>query len=486
MGHGESELIELVAGFARDPLGFVRGAWEWGKGDLAGSDGPRAWQTEMLDTIGQHLRKTPHEPLKISVASGHGIGKSALIGWIIAWALSTCDDCRVVVTAGSGAQLQTKTIPEVSKWFRSAINAHWWDVRANSIRSLSKGHGDTWRADYLTWSEDNPQAFAGLHNQGKRIVVVYDEASAIAAPIWDTTAGALTDQDTEIIFIAFGNPTQNTGRFRECFGSAAHRWITRQIDSRTVDGTNKAEISKWVEDYGEDSDFVRVKVRGEFPRSGSSQFVGSDLVAACRKYKAQGHERMPKIMAVDVARFGDDQTVLALRQGRKASFLATYRGLDNMQVAAHVVEFIGDHAPDAVVIDGDGLGAGVVDRVKQLGFGRKLTEFHGGHAAHDGSAYYNRRAEIWGAMRDALKAGMEIPDLPEIEADICGPQYGFSAKQQVQLEKKEDMKRRGLGSPDLGDALAMTFAVKVATPQRKSEGRPQTVGAGSYAGGWMG
>ena len=115
-----------------------------------------------------------------------------------------------------------------------------------------------------------------MHNQGKRIIALFDEASSIPDVIWETTEGALTDKDTEIIWGVFGNPTRNTGRFRECFagGRFQHRWQPRQVDSRTARLTNKEEIAEWINDYGEDSDFVRVRVKGIFPRAGSMQFVG--------------------------------------------------------------------------------------------------------------------------------------------------------------------------------------------------------------------
>src|SRR5690606_38633063 len=112
----------------------------------------------------------------------------------------------------------------------------------------------------VPWSERNTEAFAGLHNAGKRIIVIFDEASAIPDIIWETTEGALTDVDTEILWFVFGNPTRNTGRFRDCFdgGKFAHRWRQQKVDSRQVQRTNKKEIEDWIADYGLDSDFVRV------------------------------------------------------------------------------------------------------------------------------------------------------------------------------------------------------------------------------------
>lgn len=200
-------------------------------------------------------------------------------------------------------------------------------------------------------------------------------------------------------------------------------------------------------------------MRGECPRAGSSQLISSDVVAACRKYKAFGFSNLPKILSVDVARFGDDKSVILCRQGRQARILAKLSGVDTVQLAERVIAFINSEHPDAVVIDGDGLGAGVVDQLRHRGF--HVHEFHGGSTPWDAAAYFNRRAEVWAKMAEWLKAGAEIPDDPELDVDLTGVQYGYSAKQQIQLEKKEDMKKRGMASPDLGDALAMTFSVTV-------------------------
>jgi len=345
------------------------------------------------------------------------------------------------------------------------VNKRWFSVEAESITIRNPQHKRLWRCDRIAWTEHNPEAFAGLHNMGKRILVIFDEASAIADKIWEVTEGALTDENTEIIWLVFGNPTRTDGRFRECFGKSKHRWKTFQIDSREVEGTNKAEFQRQVEDYGEDSDHVRIWVRGEFPSASSTQLIPNDIVAAARKYKAQGYESLPKVLSVDVARFGDDQTVIGWRQGRKAVILAKWRGLDNVQVAERVIGFIEELRPHATVVDGDGLGAGVLDQIKHRGYSRTLFEFHGAQKANDFAKYFSRRAECWGLMRDWLMAGAEIPDDPELETDLTSPEYLYSRQQQIQLEKKEDMKSRGLASPDCGDMIAMTFAPRIAAPR---------------------
>ena len=400
---------------------------------------------------------------------------------VIDWAMSTCEDCKVVVTAGTGTQLATKTAPEVQKWFRLGMNVHWWDINATSIRVKDPQHQAMWRTDFITWSVQKTEGFAGLHNKGKRIVIIFDEASSIDDIIWEVAEGVLSDEGTEIIWIAFGNPTRNTGAFYQAI-TGANRWHKRQIDSRTVEGTNKTLLDAQIKEWGEDSDRARVRIRGEFPRGGSTQFISGAAVSAARKRVADGFEGMPVILGVDVARFGDDRSVICKRQGRKAEFLGKFYHNDTQKVGGLVQEAIDEHKPDAVVIDGDGIGGSVFDYLKARGYDRKtvMVEFHGGGTPIDPHKYLNRRAEIWGEMKEWLEGG-DIPDDAEIETDLTGPDYGYHPTRGcLALEKKDDMKARGVDSPDLGDSLAMTFAVKVA-PKRKEEARERHYGSD----GWM-
>lgn len=470
----ELELAKDIGSYSLDPLGLVKYAYPWNSEHLK-TPGPRTWQGEILDDLRKHLADpaTRFQPYLTAVASGHGIGKSALIAMIIHWAMSTCEDCKVSITAGTGTQLATKTAPEVQKWFRRAINAHWWDINATSIRVKDPNHQAMWRADFVTWSIQKPDAMAGAHNQGKRIVLIFDEASAIDDVIWQTVEGALTDEETEIIWIAFGNPIRNSGEFYRAI-TGANRWRKRQIDSRTVEGTNKDLLDAQAKEWGEDSDRCRVRIRGEFPRGGSVQFISGESVAAARKRKAEGFDRMPIILGVDVARFGDDRSVIFKRQGRYSEVVGKFYGVDTQKLGGLVQESIDKIKPEAVVIDGDGIGGSVFDYLKARGYERKtlLHEFHGGGTPQDADKYLNKRAEIWGSMRDWMEGG-QIPDEPEMETDLTGPDYGYHpSKGCLVLESKDDMKSRGVDSPDLGDALAMTFAVKVAPPAPVKPTRP--------------
>lgn len=465
----DRQLVEDIGGFSKDPLAFVMYAFPWGEKNtpLEKFDGPHEWQADLMRDIRDGLVSV-EQAIQIARASGHGIGKSACVSMIVCWAMATMPHCRGVITAGTENQLRTKTQPEIAKWFRMMICAHWFDCTATKI--YAKAHPTSWRVDFIPWSKENPEAFAGLHNMGRRILVIIDEASQVADLIWDTIRGALTDEGTEIIWLVFGNPTRNTGEFRQCFGRNRHRWNTKQIDSRNVPGTNKTLIDQWVEDYGEDSDFVRVRVRGVFPQAGSMQLISSDVVEGARSRECEALENEPIVLGVDVARGGDDESVIAVRQGRDGHSRPwmRYRVRDTMALASEVHRVASLYRADAVFVDATGIGAGVYDRLNQLRMpnGCQVYEINFAQRADsewlsNGIKAANKRAEMWWNMAEWLKRG-SIPDDQVIEDDLIGTEYGFDRNNAVLLEKKDDMKKRGLASPDNGDALALTFAYQIA------------------------
>lgn len=470
------QLCAELANYTHDPLGFVLDTLPWGRGVLASQSGPRQWQADYLGDLGDRLR-TEGSPHLTAVASGHSIGKSALVAWLILWAMATWENTRGVVTANTEGQLRGKTWPELAKWHGLWLLRPLFARTATAIYATEAERN--WRVDAVPWSETRPESFAGLHNAGGRTLIIMDEASAIPDVIWEVTEGATTDEDGEILWCIFGNPTRNTGRFRECFsgGRQAHRWRSRQIDSRTIEGINKTLLNQWVEDYGEDSDFVRVRVRGVFPRASVKQFIPSDVVDEARKRDPFSDRGAPVILGVDVAREGDDESVIAIRRGRDAQTVpwVTMREADTMRTAAAIAEAIKAHRPDAVFIDEGGVGGGVVDRVRQLGhavigvkFGAKADRSSTAGADAQGERFANKRAEMWGAMRAWLAGGGAIPDDQDLADQLIGPEYGHTLKDEIILEAKKDMKKRGLASPDRADALALTFAYPVAPrPLRK-------------------
>lgn len=453
--------------YRHDPLGWARYAYDWGVGDLAKHPGPRAWQADTMAILGQHLRNlaTRHQPLRVAVTSGHGIGKSALVGMLVGWAMSTCRDTRAVVTANTENQLRTKTWPEIAKWTRSAINAHWWQVPAVSLYSVDPGGEKSWRADAIPWSENNTEAFAGLHNEGKRILLVFDEGSKIADKVWEVAEGALTDEGTEIIWLAFGNPTQSTGRFRECFRRYRHLWTTRQIDSRTVEGTNKAYLDEFVQTHGEDSDIVKVRVRGQFPSQSVKQFISSNDIdpARGRHLSETAYNFAPKILTLDNSWEGDDEGVIGLRQGLMFKVLLVFAKNDNdIEVANKLAALEDEHGADAVFIDA-GYGTGVLSAGKTMKRKWRLVWFSG---ESPDLGCLNLRAHMYKQARDWLKEGGAIPDDQVLVDDLAGIETVPRLDGKIQLESKKDMKARGLPSPGRGDALVLSFAYPVKARER--------------------
>lgn len=462
------ELADECAKYYADPAGWAKWAFDWDYGDLKGFQGLDTWQEEFLNDVGECVTRNkfngvdPVDPIQLAVSSGHGIGKSALTAILLLWIMSTRPDCKGVVTANTSDQLRTKTWGELGKWKKRCIVGHWFEYN-NGKGNMNMYHAsrpETWRVDAQTCREENSESFAGLHAANSTPFYLFDEASAVPEKIWEVAKGGLTDG--EPMFFCFGNPTRNSGTFFECFNRFKHRWITRQIDSRKAKMTNKKLLDEWIADYGEDSDFVRVRVRGLFPKAGDMQFIPSDAVRAAQKEEAFYDLDDPLVMGVDVGRGGGDYSVVQFRKGRDARSYPTYRipgekTRDSMKLVSRIVDIASQHKPDIVNIDGTGVGGPMVDRIREMGLNANEIQF--GSTSPD-DHYYLMFSYIWGKMRQWLiGGGVAIKDHPDLEAELTQREYGHNLKDQLQLESKKNMKKRGLASPDWADALALTFAV---------------------------
>jgi hypothetical protein len=481
----EQKLAEDLAGFRHDPLNAVLFAFPWGAGELTGSPGPRAWQAEALDYIGQHFRnpETRNQPCQIAISSGHDIGKTAFIAMVSWWGMSTFEDARINVSANTGAQLNTKTSPEIAKWFRLPINAHWFDKTVTSVKARDAHHAEEWRCDLVAWSEDNPAAFAGLHNFGKRLIFILDEASEIPQAIFDTLAGTTLDENSEILVLVCGNPTRGTGPFIDIvFGRQKHRWKRYVIDSRTVEGTNKSKLEQWAQDYGEDSDFFRVRARGLPPAAASAQFIDQKLIDEAQRRIAVPSSRDPLVAGVDFAWGGGDDNVIRFRRGYDARSIPPIKikgeftrdpAVLTGKLAEILTEDFDGEKLAMLFMDSAGIAAPVESNLRALGHENLMSVNFGAHSPDVKAAYM--RDYMWMQMKEWLrKAAIDKdPDLAaDLAADLAGPCLVSDKQQRVKLEAKELMVKRGLDSPDDADALALTFAFPVA-PKDENEGREQ-------------
>ena len=399
----ESIADELVLCRA-DPVRFVETMFDWQGPELKGG-APEQWQKEVLAAIrdGLPLGKA----VRIAVASGHGVGKTALVSWILLWAMSTCKDCRGILTASNEAQLSTRNRAELRKWFRLFHGRAFFELTATALISADPGHEQTWRCDLLPWNEHRPESFAGLHNQGKRIVVIMDEASVIPPIIWATLEPIMTDVSTEIIWCAFGNPLHNAGPFRECFGRFSHRWLRWHIDAREVAISDKSQIKQWSEDHAEDSYFFMTRVRGQFPTAGALQFIDTALVEAAMAREIDPHPRDPLVLGVDVARFGDDCSVIYARRGMDARSILpmVFRGISIDRLEDKILDFCQQHRVEVIFCDGTGVGGGLVDHLQnRFNLPCEDVQFSARPLnANNQIRYAQKRSEMWGLMRDAFK-----------------------------------------------------------------------------------
>jgi len=523
----DAQLADAIADFYDDPLGYVMFCFPWDtdpaiqvvdwtsdeieestgkpyhevmaqyRGRFNSQFGPDLWACEFLDSLGVEIRKRSFDgtvavdPIQYATSSGHGIGKTVMVAWLIKFIMDTRPFSKGTVTANTEAQLRTKTWAELGKWHRRSLTSHWFEYNSGrgsmSLKHIK--HKEEWYCSAQTCREENSEAFAGQHAANSTSFYIFDEASAVPDKIYEVREGGTTDG--EPMTFDFGNPTRNSGRFyEECEGKFKHRYLVRKIDSRRVFITNKKRLKDWVDDYGEESDFVKVRIRGEFPSQGSLQFIPTSWVHRACLRETITDRFAPLTIGVDVARFGDDSSVIYPVLGNDARSFAPrqgdgiYQGLDNVQLAQKVIEKIEFFRsmgiePAAVFIDVGGTGSGVVDTLRHSGYDMVVEVNFGTTPVFEPDTYRYRSDEMWGRMREAIKTKLILPvmaqfqsegliaDNPgvaqQLSSELTQREFGYTISgNKVHMETKKDMKSRGLSSPDIADGLALNFAQDVA------------------------
>lgn len=474
---------------------FVMAAYPWEeKGTpLQYSTGPRQWQKDDLTELSDHILEQQHviaqggipTMFKKGTAAGRGPGKSAYLAWIAHWMMSTRIGSTVIVTANTEDQLKTKTFAEISKWVNTAINKHWFEPSVLSIQP-AKWWGQCVKTQLKIdtayyycrgqlWSDESPDAFAGAHNP-LGVLVIFDEASGIPSTIFTVTSFFFTEPVLNRYWLVNSNPRRNSGGFFDIFTGTDPTWKRRHLDIRTVEGIDPKIAQTLIDQHGIDSDQVRVEVLGQFPKQGNRQFISNELVREAQQRELVVDPAEPLIVGCDIARYGDDSSVFRFRKGRDARSIPPIRMAkrDTIYVGEQLMKAIDRYNPDAVNVDGGGAGAGVIDYVRSRGY--RVHDILFGSSAQD-PEWANLRTNLYARVRDWLPGGCLDRD-PVLFGDLTAAEYFpfGKASDKLMLQSKEDLKKLGYRSPDDGDALALTFATRVARKDLTvSKGHPSRV-----------
>ena len=478
------EIAEQLGKFRDDPLGFSLFAFPWGqKGSpLEHFDGPLAWQRQEMEDIRENL-SFDHLTKRVTM-SGHGIGKTAGLAQISLWALATFPGTKIVITANTQSQLESKTSVELMHWFNMFIGKEFFKATETRIMSVDPAWGKTWRLDLLPWSKDNPAAFAGLHNYGKRTVVIFDEACAIDGVIWDTVEGAFTDSNTQRLWLIYGNPLEATGRFAETELQPELGFSVKHIDSRDAEITDKTYYDNLVRIHGEDSNYVKSRIRGLLPDEFANHLFSNEILQnAARKEVVKGQEREPLIIGVDPAGMGEDHAVIWPRRGLDARSypIQSYAKIDEWDLALEVEALYHTLNADHITVDVGGSGGAVGRFLLRKGLPVIQVDFGGSPFSPDGTKYKNKRSQIYHDFKSWLADGGAIhkksPSEIDLPAEALMVEYAQHNREELLLKSKKDIKKDNDGkSPDHIDALVTTFTYPLT---KKGKGTGQ-VGSTRY------
>jgi phage terminase large subunit len=438
--------IEFVRRYRGQPVLFVR--------EVLGVE-PDPWQADMMEAVGRGERR-------ISVRSGHGVGKSTFASWLMLWFLLTRYPVKVVVTAPTSSQLFDALFAELKRWINELPQglSQLLNVKADKVELVAAPSEAFISA--RTSRAETPEALQGIHSD--HVLLVADEASAIPEAVFEAAAGSMSG--THACTILLGNPTRSSGFFFDTHHRLADQWVTKRVSCIDSPRVSDAYVEEMKDRYGEASNAFRVRVLGEFPLSDDDTVIPIDLVLAAQDRDVAVRPDGTSVWGLDVARFGSDKSALAKRTGSVVTEVRTWKGLDLMQTAGVVkAEWDGlppNARPREILVDSIGLGAGVVDRLRELGLparGINVAESPSFKAN-----YVNLRAELWFRLKGWLEArGCKLPKDEGLVAELVAPRYTFASNGKLRVESKDEMRKRGLASPDMADAVCLTLAGEAAT-----------------------
>lgn len=433
---------QFIARYERDPVAFVV--------NVLGAQ-PLAWQRDFLEAVGKGERR-------ISVRAGHGVGKSTGCSWAIIWHLLCKYPQKTVCTAPTSSQLFDALFAEVKTWINKLPEVLRDSIEVFSDRIVLKAAPESSFVSARTSSADRPEAMAGVHSEN--VLLVFDEASAIHEAVYESAAGSMSGHNATSILI--GNPTRKHGMFFKTHHELAPEWRTMHVSCLDNPLVSPDFVKQIRDTYGENSNAYRVRVLGEFPLKEDDTLIPAELVESAMARDVGLDPNQAVVYGVDVARFGDDRTVLCKRKGNVVTEIKGWQGADLMETTGRIVAEARMDRPEVIMVDSIGLGAGVADRLRELGF--NVRDVNVSESAAANPTAYRLRDELWLTVKEWLsQRACSLPKSEELRVDLVSPTYTFTSSGKVKVESKEEMKRkRGLRSPDYADALCLTFAGEAA------------------------
>jgi len=430
--------IEFQARYGNDPVRFVR--------EMIGLE-PDPWQAEVMEEVPKGTRR-------ITIRSGHGVGKSAMLAWLSIWFVLTRYPAKCVMTAPSSMQLFDALFAEMKGWINNMPDflKNLLDVTTDKV-ALKSAPAEVFISARTSRAE-TPEALQGIH--ADHVLLLVDEASGVPPAVFEAASGSMSSHSATTILT--GNPTRSTGFFYDSHTRLADQWKVFHVSCLDSGRVSPDFVEEMKLRYGEDSNAFRVRVLGEFPRSDDDTIISLDLAESATQRDVSVSPTSSLVWGLDVARFGGDRSALVRRQANAVTDIKVWRNLDLMQLCGAVkAEYdIANPKPETITVDSIGMGAGVVDRLRELGLpvlGVNVSE------SPSIGNYRNLRAELWYRLRDWLaKRDCKIPKDDTLIAELTSARYLFTSNGKVQVESKEDMKKRGIPSPDVADALCLTFA----------------------------
>jgi len=450
----DKQIAKIVKDFWNDRVGFAK--------HIIGAT-PNPNQAELLSALDSEDY--------IVIKSGINTGKSTTEAWSILHYMSCRPECKILCTSPSKDQLYSVLWAELNMWHKR-MNPIFRDMFIWTKTGFTHKEHENWFAHARTATKDNPQSLAGIH--AKYVYRIIDEASAVFEGAFDVIEGATGTIETKELLCS--NPTALSGTFYDSFNKnkdSYHRFTWNSLDYLQSKGGIVPDrfVERIRKKFGEDSNMWKIRVLGEFPLVDGDSFIPFDWVYRAVNREIPSQKDFPKVFGCDIARYGDDDTVIAIRQGDEFHPYHILKNKSTMETAGYIAYLANKEKPQAISIDVIGIGSGVFDRLEELGF-PVIAVNVAESPAIDGRKYKRQRDELWGNARDWFEVGRgRIWD--NEDKDLLGqlttPRYGILSNGMIQVETKDELRKRGVASPNIADAHLMALGQPVSNYSKELE-----------------